>query len=58
MRTVELKGNKIKNNKIYIKVDVAKIFDELDLHKTNSVMIPGKEAMEIADFSTKMFSIP
>ena len=58
MRTVELKGNKIKNNKIYIKVDVAKIFDEIDLHKTNSVMIPGKEAMEIADFSTKMFSIP
>ena len=58
MRTVELKGNKIKNNKIYIKVDVAKIFDEIDLHKTNSVMIPGKEAMEIADISTKMFSLP
>ena len=58
MRTVELKGNQIKNNKIYIKVDVAKIFDEIDLHKTNSVMIPGKEAMEIADISTKMFSLP
>ncbi len=58
MRTVELKGNKIKNNNIYIKVDVAKIFDEIDLHKTNSVMIPGKEAMEIADISTKMFSLP
>ena len=58
MRTVELKGNKIKNNEIFIKVNVAKIFDEIDLHKTNSVMIPGKEAMEIADISTKMFSIP
>lgn len=57
MRTVELKGNQIKNNEIVIKVNLAKIFDEIDLHKTNSVMIPGKEAMKIADYSAKMFSL-
>jgi hypothetical protein len=44
-------------NKIIIKVDLAILFDEVELSKTNTIMIPGKEAMKIADLTTKMFSI-
>lgn len=46
-----------KNNNLNIKVDLAKLFSKIDLSKTNSVMIPGKQAMEIADKSIQMFSI-
>lgn len=60
MRSVELKVRKgqSKNNAININVDLAKLFNKIDLSKTNYVMIPGAEAMKIADFSTDMFSIP
>lgn len=45
------------NNKIILQVDLAKLFDEIHLIETNSIMIPGKEAMKIADESVKMFSV-
>ena len=40
-----------------INVDLAKLFDEIHLNETNSIMIPGKQAMKIADLSTTMFSV-
>ena len=43
---------------IRLRVDVSKwLSDGLDLSKTNSVLIPGKEACEIADRYSHMFSI-
>ena len=33
------------------------LFSKIFLSETNSIMIPGKKAMEIADFSTDMFKI-
>ncbi len=44
-------------NAISVTVNLAKLFDAIDLKKTNSIMIPGKEAMNIADLATKIFSI-
>lgn len=41
---------------IEINVDIASLFSEIAVSKTNSIMIPGKQAMEIADYSTKMFT--
>lgn len=39
-----------------LEMDLAKLFDNLLLSETNSIMIPGKEAMEIADLSAQIFS--
>lgn len=46
-----------KNNRLNIKVDLAKLFSKISLSETNSIMIPGKQAMEIADKSIQMFSL-
>ena len=46
-----------KSNQLDIAVNLAYFFDEIQLSKTNSVMIPGKKAMELANLSTKMFYI-
>jgi hypothetical protein len=54
LRNVNINCNN--NNEILLQVDLAKLFDEIQLSETNSIMIPGKEAMKIADLSTKMFS--
>jgi hypothetical protein len=40
-----------------IKVDLAKLFSKIALSEINSIMIPGKQAMEIADKSIQMFSL-
>lgn len=45
-----------KCNEISIKIDVSKLFKSINLSETNSVMIPGEKAMQIADLSVKMFS--
>jgi len=42
-------------NKNSITVDVAELFSNVKLKETNSIMIPGKTAMELADYSIKMF---
>ncbi|WP_157505035.1 MbnP family protein [Flavobacterium tegetincola] len=47
----------IKNNEITIQVDLAKLFSEIRLSETNAIMIPGKEAMKIADIAKNMFSV-
>ena len=56
MRKIVLEPRKTTSS-IEINVDIASLFSEIALSKTNSIMIPGKHAMEIADYSTKMFTI-
>ena len=43
------------NGDITIAIDVSIFFAEIELSKTNSVMIPGKMAMELSDTMVKMF---
>lgn len=45
------------NEALNICVDFSKIFEDLSLSKVNSIMIPSKNAMEIADLSVNLFSI-
>ncbi len=45
------------NNNIDLIIDLAKLFNEIKLSETNSIMIPGKESMKIADLTSKIFSI-
>ena len=40
-----------------INVDLAKLFNAIQLSEINAIMIPGKKAMEIANLTTKIFSI-
>ena len=42
---------------IPIQVDLAKLFDAIQLSKINAIMIPGKEAMQLADLATKIFFV-
>ena len=42
---------------ISIAVDLEKLFSEIVLSKTNSIMIPGAQAMMLSDLATKMFQI-
>lgn len=45
------------NDNINLIVDLAQLFDGIDLKSNNSIMIPGQKAMKIADLSTKIFSL-
>ena len=45
-----------KSEKFELEMDLAKLFDNIILSETNSIMIPGKEAMKIADLSAQIFS--
>ena len=54
MRKVELEP---KNSNLDITIDVAELFSAINLSVTNSIMIPSKKAMELADYSIKMFKI-
>lgn len=54
LRNVTVKTSS-KNPKIT--VDLASFFTHIKLSRTNQVMIPGKAAMQLADYSTKMFRL-
>ena len=54
MRKVVLEPKK-SNSTVEINVDVAALFSQLELSKINSVMVPGTQAMQIADYSVTMF---
>ena len=56
MRTMELIYDK-KASQINIGIDLYNFFANLNLAKTNSVMIPGTLAMELADYSKSLFYI-
>tara|TARA_R110000850_G_scaffold18580_4_gene56961 strand:+ start:94246 stop:94950 length:705 start_codon:yes stop_codon:yes gene_type:complete len=59
MKSIEIPiiKSQIPNNKINLVLDLGKLFSEISLKETNTIMIPGKEAMKIADLTTKIFSI-
>ena len=54
IRTIELKPI---NSNLEINIDVAELFKYSKLSENNSVLIPGKKAMEIADKAVGMFSV-
>ncbi len=43
------------NDRLEIWVDLDELFSKVKLAETNSIMIPGKKAMELADISVRMF---
>jgi hypothetical protein len=56
LRKVALETTESSEN-ISIAVDLEKLFSEIVLSKTNSIMIPGPQAMMLSDLATKMFAI-
>ncbi|WP_298154669.1 MbnP family protein [Flavobacterium sp.] len=57
-RTIELPAVTSKDpSKIDLIINLAKLFDNIALAKINSVMVPGKNAMAIADMFKEVFSI-
>jgi hypothetical protein len=57
LRRVTIKLPKIDRNILGIQFDLKVLFDEIDLKSFNSVMIPGKEAMGVADMLGKVFGL-
>lgn len=59
MRTIELKGaaNANQNDNLNVAVDLANFFSDIDLKQKHTIMIPGVEAMQMADFSKNMFRL-
>lgn len=56
LRKIELIYDK-KATQINIGIDLNKFFTNIKLAETNSVMIPGKQAMQLADYSKSLFYI-
>jgi hypothetical protein len=56
MQKLELVYDK-KATQLTIAIDLNDFFSNIKLSETNSIMIPGKEAMQLADYSTKMFHL-
>ncbi len=56
LRKIEIPINKLQNQ-VNLTLDLEKFFSEINLKETNSIMIPGSKAMELADLSVKMFYI-
>jgi hypothetical protein len=57
MRQMKFDIDKKDQEDITIGIDLYPLLSNLELKDTNSIMIPGKEAMRLADSSTKMFYI-
>lgn len=55
MRRVKFELDKKAYNDINIGIDLDSFFSSLELKETNSIMFPGKEAIKLANYSTKMF---
>jgi hypothetical protein len=49
--------NRLNTEGVILKVDASKFFENIQMATQNSIMIPCKEAMQLADYSIKMFSI-
>ena len=52
----EIPKMEMRNSSIIVNVDLAKLADNIDLKTQNSITIPGKESMAIANLATKMFT--
>lgn len=57
LRKININGNFNEKNQIDLVMDLSKLFSEIDLSETNSIMIPGEKATRMADLSVKLFSI-
>lgn len=57
MRKVEINVNKNSNDNVNIAIDLNHFFSNSNLSQTNSIMIPGKLAMQLANDSVKMFNL-
>lgn len=57
LRKIEFYPKLQTNSKIPITIDTAVLFSKLQLTATNTVMIPGQKAMELADYCVEMFKI-
>jgi hypothetical protein len=42
---------------VILKMDISKFFENISISTQNSIMMPCKEAMQLADYSTSMFPI-
>ena len=56
MRKIEIPINKLQNQ-INLTLDLERFFSVINLKEMNSVMIPGNDAMELANLSSKMFYV-
>jgi len=59
-RTIEIpiRKDRAQQDEVHLTIDLGQFFSEIHLKETNSIMIPGKEAMQISDLVTKVFSLP
>lgn len=56
LQKIEIPIHKLQNQ-INLTLNLEKFFSEINLKETNSVMIPGSKAMELATLSSKIFYI-
>ena len=56
-RSIELPIKGQNTEGVILKIDISRFFESISLVQQNSIMIPCKEAMELANNSVKMFSI-
>ena len=54
---IEIKNSQNQNNEMNLFIDFGYLFSEISLKDTNTIMMPGKKAMNLANISTKLFSI-
>lgn len=57
LRKITLDGNFKNKNQINVVMDLEKLFAEIDLKETNTIMIPSEKAMQFADIVTKIFFV-
>lgn len=55
MRKMKFNWDKKADDDINIGIDLFRFFSNIELKETNSVMIPGKEAMRLVNYVDKMF---
>jgi hypothetical protein len=56
-RPVTIQAKSIKDNTLTIILDFSKIFKSINLNSTNQVIIPGKEASDLAEILPTLFSV-
>lgn len=54
---IQLDSSSISAVEVPIIVDLSKMFDQIKLVSTNTIMTPCNDAMKIADMTTKLFSV-
>ena len=57
LRKINLNGNFNDKNQINVVMDLEKLFTEIDLKHTNTIMIPSEKAMQFADITAKIFFV-